>query len=113
MFRRLEAVEREAGVRPPRSVAARAAGSRRVIAAASVATASASPPAGKAPTFAAACGTKPVTMEGYFETGFPAPDRADERVHAAVPEREVAHPPGPVRSDHAERTALAVGAESA
>ncbi len=24
-----------------------------------------------APTFASACGTKPVTMEGYFETGFP------------------------------------------
>ena len=23
------------------------------------------------PTFAAACGTKPLTMEGYFETGFP------------------------------------------
>ena len=23
------------------------------------------------PIFAAACGTKPVTMEGYFETGFP------------------------------------------
>jgi raffinose/stachyose/melibiose transport system substrate-binding protein len=23
------------------------------------------------PTFAAACGTKPVTMQGYFETGFP------------------------------------------
>ena len=23
------------------------------------------------PTFAAACGTKPVTIEGYFETGFP------------------------------------------
>src|SRR5919204_55706 len=25
------------------------------------------------PTFAKACGTKPVTMEGYFETGFPLP----------------------------------------
>ena len=23
------------------------------------------------PTFAAACGTEPVTLEGYFETGFP------------------------------------------
>lgn len=27
----------------------------------------------KAPTAASACGTKPVTMEGYFETGFPLP----------------------------------------
>jgi raffinose/stachyose/melibiose transport system substrate-binding protein len=28
-------------------------------------------PQATAPTFASACGTKPVTMEGYFETGFP------------------------------------------
>jgi raffinose/stachyose/melibiose transport system substrate-binding protein len=45
-----------------------------LIAAAFVATTSASTSrSGKAPTFAAACGTKPVTMEGYFETGFPLP----------------------------------------
>jgi raffinose/stachyose/melibiose transport system substrate-binding protein len=42
------------------------------VAAAVVASgaASAAPPAA-APTEAQACGTKPVTMEGYFETGFP------------------------------------------
>jgi raffinose/stachyose/melibiose transport system substrate-binding protein len=27
----------------------------------------------KSPTLASACGTKPVTIEGYFETGFPLP----------------------------------------
>ena len=45
-----------------------------LITAAFVATTSASTTrSAKAPTFAAACGTKPVTMEGYFETGFPLP----------------------------------------
>jgi raffinose/stachyose/melibiose transport system substrate-binding protein len=35
------------------------------------ATASAIVAAPASPTFQAACGTKPVTLEGYFETGFP------------------------------------------
>jgi raffinose/stachyose/melibiose transport system substrate-binding protein len=39
-----------------------------VLAASGVASASRS---AAAPTFAATCGTKPVTIEGYFETGFP------------------------------------------
>jgi raffinose/stachyose/melibiose transport system substrate-binding protein len=38
------------------------------LAASGVASASRS---AASPTFATACGTKPVTMEGYFETGFP------------------------------------------
>ena len=75
MLRRLETVERQRPVLgPPRSrllITLLAAG---VIGVASVATTSASTSRpGKAPTFAAACGTKPVTMQGYFETGFPLP----------------------------------------
>ena len=46
---------------------AMAAGARQGTAAAFGASAAA--PA--SPTFQSACGTKPVTMEGYFETGFP------------------------------------------
>ena len=58
----------------------------------------------KAPTLAKACGTKPVTMNAYFETGFPMP-KPHQRVHRAIPERQVEDPRGPVRRDHAERPA--------
>ena len=51
--------------------------------------------------------------EGLLRDRVPGPDRADEGVHAPVPEREVEDPPGSVRSDHAERSARLVGAESA
>src|SRR4051812_48950939 len=41
------------------------------VAVASVVASSAAAARAKAPTEAQACGTKPVTMQGYFETGFP------------------------------------------
>ena len=52
------------------------------------------------------CGTKPVTMQAYFETGFPHAEGTDPRVHQAVPERQVEHPRGPVRGHHPERSAV-------
>jgi raffinose/stachyose/melibiose transport system substrate-binding protein len=56
--------------RRPRLIAGVAAAGIALGTAALAGGASAAPTAA-APTLASACGTKPVTMEGYFETGFP------------------------------------------
>ena len=55
--------------------------------AASLTAAAASGPA----SFAANCGTAPVTLQGLFETGFPDAIDLSALVHEAVPEREVEH----------------------
>ena len=49
------------------------------------------------------CGTDPVTLKTYIETGFPLPKALSRRVHEAVPERDLRHPRGPVRGHHPER----------
>ena len=58
-------------------------------------------PSSAAPT----CGTAPVTMNALLRDRLPAAQGAHQRVHQAVPERQVQHPRGPVRGDHAERAA--------
>ena len=43
--------------------------------------------------------------QGLLRDRLPAAEGAGRRVHQAVPERQVGHPRGPVRGDHAERAA--------
>ena len=43
------------------------------------------------------CGTDPVELLAYFETGFPYRAGPRRRVHQAVPERHLEHPRGPVQ----------------
>jgi raffinose/stachyose/melibiose transport system substrate-binding protein len=50
------------------ALAVAAGGPRGAVRAATLSAIAAAP---ASPTFQSACGTKPVTMEGYFETGFP------------------------------------------
>src|SRR5690349_6259342 len=72
MFKRVEAPEPARSASVPRSIRTLFAIASVGITAGVVAlTAVASPARQTAPSFAAACGTKPVTLEGYFETGFP------------------------------------------
>ena len=73
MFRRVEAPEPTRSASVPRSirtlVGIAAVGTAACVAALTAAASPARQTAG--PSFATACGTKPVTLEGYFETGFP------------------------------------------
>ena len=72
MFRRVEAATRRRNGGRRLLLGLLAAAGVLVAGLAESGVASASKPKPTAtPTFAAACGTAPVTMQGYFETGFP------------------------------------------
>ena len=59
------------------------------------------------------CGTEPVELLAYFETGFPIAAGSRRRVHQAVPERHLEHPRGPVHEPHDADAAAALGRQPA
>ena len=77
----------------------RTVGERRAASAPSASAAAAGP----------SCGTDPVVLNAYFETGFDLPFKLSRRVHQAVPERDLGHQPGPVHEPHDRDAAPAVG----
>ena len=77
------------GARPWRTALATAA----LLAGVAVAPATAQSPATSGGALVSPnCGTEPVELLAYFETGFDLPTKLSDGVHQAVPERDLEHP---------------------